>query len=116
WALLFTLMTLPNLIEYEWSFKQAPELNLAVSILLIIIGAFFTKHLPDWLSYKMIEKKFKIDFKKHYKGHKKNEKTLDLSKEAAFEKPDKTNAVIIVGAGPIGLASAILLQQHGVDV
>ena len=110
-------MTLPNIIELFTSVKYADDINLAISTLLIVIGVKLTQFLPDYIADKYIRKQIKVDIKQIYQDE--HSPASDFS-EFNSDKLVETNITkvdaIVVGAGPIGLSSALLLQQHGVFV
>ncbi len=117
WAVLLTLMILPNIIEAFHPFNYFEDIDLGASIILIIIGVWLTNFLPDWLVNKAIDKKFNIQIKTLYEKYKKPK--LDLSNYNAdkiVEKADAEYDVIVIGAGPVGLSTALLLKQHDVKV
>lgn len=117
WATLFTLMALPNILELYDPVNYATEINMGVSILLLLMGIWVTTKFPNWFADKMIARRFNINIKELYA--KERAPAVDFT-EFNAEKVSKTYDisfdVIIVGAGPVGLASALLLQQHGIDV
>ncbi len=117
WAILLSLMALPNLLEIYDPIKYASDINLGVSILLMLIGVWLTQKFPDWFADKLIDRKFNVDIKAIYEKQKTSDQDYtEFNVEHIAAKSDVKTQVIIVGAGPIGLASALLLQQHDIDV
>ena len=117
WAILLSLMALPNIFEYYDPIKYASDIDIGISILLILIGVWVTNWLPEWLADKLMNKSLDINIQKQYESEKTPDKRYDNFNEGAISNtPDFKVQVIIVGAGPVGLTSGLLLQQHGIDV
>lgn len=116
WAFLITMMLLPNIVEFFITLKYATEVNMAVSIILVVMGVVATDKFPDWFIDKAHKKKFDIDIKKIFKL--KRSRVIDFTNfndTNIANTCDASTDVLIVGAGPIGLASALLLKQFGIN-
>jgi putative polyketide hydroxylase len=117
WAVLLTLMILPNIIEAFHPFNYFEDIDLGASIILIFVGVWLTNFLPEWLVNKGIDKKFNIQIKTLFNKYKKPR--LDLTHfnaDMVNEKADAEYDVIVIGAGPVGLSTALLLKQQGIKV
>lgn len=115
WAILLSLMTVPNLLEMHHPIQHQADVNIGITIILMLVGVWASKKFPDWFINKVLDKKFNIDIQTLYTQYKMPDQDYtEFNIDAIIKNPDKKTQVIIVGAGPIGLASAVLLQQYGI--
>lgn len=115
WSVILTLMIIPNIIELFFPTKYATDIDVGVSIFLMLIGVLITQKFPEWYANKTIEKNFNIDIKNLYKNeHQPKLNQQSHNEDKVSHKRGIDTDVVIVGAGPVGLTSALLLQSYGI--
>ena len=114
WATLLSLMAIPALTNNTSSIMGI-DFRTVATIFIILIGIIITVKLPEWLISHNLKKRFAINIKSLYYKSKKTFMSTDSDIGNITNKPGKAVPTIIIGAGPIGLTIALLLQQHGVS-
>ena len=123
WAIALTIIIFPPLLLKFAHISHAIYYSWVLQITIVIMAIIFTEKYPDYYILKRILQRFDFNLDE-YSADNDNNATKPLLNPVEVEalqngdskqEAELKTPVLIVGAGPVGLTTAILLARHGIE-